>query len=288
LQGNLLARQLACKATCLQGNLLARQLACKATCFHDNLLSLLSKLTFEASLEATRLQGNSLARQLAYEATHLRGNSLARQLMRQLAFKATIFKTIVFLTVLIMLQDECDKQASRVFAEFRRKRCVRDKVDKVKDSLNSSAAMSSSSTMTGSFSSVNSTATESSQNNPANKLEARELDHILEEMTLLQARSEMYFKFLRKKSSADIEASNEMDKDGKKKLMERRLLTCGLSQSVQELLSEYILLEDFYMTQNIRKASEQHNRYVSICSKRSRNNSFCTHATSRSNVSNNQ
>ena len=101
-----------------------------------------------------------------------------------------------------------------------------------------------------------------SMSNSNNKLEARELDHVLEEMALLQARSEMYFKFVKKKSFADIDSeSPEVSQtesgnvvDEKKKNLERQLLTCGLSQSIQELMSEYILFEEFYMTQNIKKA----------------------------------
>ena len=79
------------------------------------------------------------------------------------------------------------------------------------------------------------------------------MDHILEEMAILQARSEMYFKFVRKKAFADIDSSSDnTDNDTKKKNIERQLLNCGLCQSVQELMSEYIFFEDFYMTQNVR------------------------------------
>ena len=52
-------------------------------------------------------------------------------------------------------------------------------------------------------------------------MEARELDHILEEMAILQARSEMYFKFVRKKAFADIDSSSDnTDNDTKKKNIE--------------------------------------------------------------------
>ena len=76
-------------------------------------------------------------------------------------------------------------------------------------------------------------------------------------MALLQARSEMYFKFVRKKSFVDIDSnsdSSDVNNDETKKKIERQLLNCGLCQSVQELMSEYIFFEEFYMTQNIRYA----------------------------------
>ena len=146
-------------------------------------------------------------------------------------------------TVLFMLQKECDKQAAQIFHEFRKKRHVSDKVEKVRDSIYGSASLSSAS-MTGSF------------NESAPKLEAREVDHVLEEMALLQARSEMYFKFVKIKSMGDIDAAST-DKEQsavKKQAVERDLLQTGLCQSTQELMSEYVLFEEFYMTQNIRKA----------------------------------
>ena len=157
--------------------------------------------------------------------------------------------------VLTMLQKECDVQAHRIFVEFKKNRQIKDKVDRIRDSSYGTA------------SNVSSSASADTSVSAGNyKLEARELHHVLEEMTLLQARSEIYFKFIRKKAFNDIDSSsmaediNKQDqlKDDKKAVLERHLITCGLSQSVQEILSQYILFEEFYMTQNIRKASEQH------------------------------
>ena len=150
-------------------------------------------------------------------------------------------------TILTFLQDECDKQSVKIFNEFRKKRNVKEKMDKVRDSVyGSSSALSTTTSMTGSF---------TSNSSSDSKLEARELDHVLEEMALLQARSEMYFKFVRKKSFVDIDSnsdSSDVNNDETKKKIERQLLNCGLCQSVQELMSEYIFFEEFYMTQNIR------------------------------------
>ena len=156
--------------------------------------------------------------------------------------------------VLTMLQKECDVQAHRIFVEFKKIRQIKDKVDRIRDSSY------------GTSSSLSSTASADTSNLAAGnyKLEARELHHVLEEMTLLQARSEIYFKFIRKKAFNDIDSSSvaEDTKQGqlkdKKANLERHLITCGLSQSIQEILSQYILFEEFYMTQNIRKATEQH------------------------------
>lgn len=51
---------------------------------------------------------------------------------------------------------------------------------------------------------------------------------------------------------------DEAEQELKQKELERRLLTTGLCQTIQELVSDYILLEDFFMSNNIRKALDQH------------------------------
>ena len=77
-----------------------------------------------------------------------------------------------------MLQTECDKQAERILAEFGKKRDLREKASRVREALyrGSSAAGSNS-----------------------DKIAAKDLDHVLSEMILLQSRSEMYYKFVRKR-----------------------------------------------------------------------------------------
>jgi len=132
-------------------------------------------------------------------------------------------------TVFGMLQSECDRQAARVFAEFRRRRNVSDKVGKV-----------------------------TSVTKEAAKLQARELDAVLGEMTLLQARVEMYFRFVRKRCGADIEVSIEDDDERNAKMseVEAMLRQSGLSHCAQESLGEYILLEQYFMSENVAKAVE--------------------------------
>ena len=156
-----------------------------------------------------------------------------------------------------LLQEECDRQASKIFLEFRKKRAVKDKVDKIRESIYGTSSLAVTSSM-GGYESSGSSTLESTNN----KLEARELGHVLEEMALLQARSEMYFKFVKKKSFTDLD--NETDVNAMRATIERQLLMSGLCQSVQELMSEYVLFEEFYMTQNIRKAMNQFKENCSV------------------------
>ena len=146
-----------------------------------------------------------------------------------------------------LLQEECDRQASKIFHEFRKKRSVKDKVDKIRETIYGTSSLT-----TASLNSYES----SSNLESSSKLEARELGHVLEEMALLQSRSDMFFKFVKKKSLTNLD-EKDVDKEQRMAKIDRQLLMCGLSQSIQELMSEYVLFEEFYMTQNIRKAMNQ-------------------------------
>lgn len=96
-----------------------------------------------------------------------------RQTNRYFFLALLIFCIYVVLTV---LQEECDRQSERILAEFAQKRALKSKVSRVRDALYKSSSAG-----------------------PQDKIEAKELDHVLSEMVLLQARSEMYYKFIRKR-----------------------------------------------------------------------------------------
>ena len=146
------------------------------------------------------------------------------------------------ITVMSMIQKECDKQSVTIIEEFKKQRKVSEKVNKVRETL------------------YMKTSQLTSANISSNRIEAKDLDHILGEVTLLQARSEMYFKFVRKRVAADVRISSESNeqRDEKMKLLEQRISASELCHIMQELMSQYILLEDYFMTENIRKAIQQH------------------------------
>ena len=114
------------------------------------------------------------------------------------------------------------------------------------------------------------------------KITAKDLDHVLSEMTLLEARAEMYYKFVRKRVTVrmliisklilveiacfytrpclsfqnDLEVSTS-DSDIRARALldlERLMTQSGLFYSMQDLLAEYILLEDYFMSENVAKA----------------------------------
>ena len=125
-------------------------------------------------------------------------------------------------TVLSTLQSECDLQAKAIFTEVRRRRGIRDKVSK----LYSKA------------------------------ISAREVEGVLGELCLLQARVEMYYRFIRKRCSQDFEISEEDEGQRKENMLavERLISQCELSRTSQESLGDYIALEQYFMSENVALA----------------------------------
>ena len=124
------------------------------------------------------------------------------------------------LTVMRMLQKECDAQTSHILTEFRRKRNIAD----IKAKINANEA----------------------------SVQAKDLDHVLSEMILLEARAEMYCKFVRKRVGADLEVSGN-DETGLTSL-DQLLNNSKLCHLMQDLLADYILFEQYFMSKNIGKA----------------------------------
>ena len=96
------------------------------------------------------------------------------------------------LKVMSMLQSECDRQTDKILAEFRKKRGVNEKRNRVKEALYGGG-------MASGGAGVNSA-------EPTQKVAVKNLDVVLNEMTLLQARSELYYKFVRKRVMVCIPA----------------------------------------------------------------------------------
>ncbi|KAI4534011.1 hypothetical protein MG293_014871 [Ovis ammon polii] len=86
----------------------------------------------------------------------------------------------------------------------------------------------------------------------------RELDPILTEVTLMNARSELYLRFLRKRISSDFEVGDSMASEEVKqehqKCLDRLLNNCLLSCTMQELIGLYITMEEYFMRETVNKA----------------------------------
>ncbi|XP_050630996.1 conserved oligomeric Golgi complex subunit 4 [Macaca thibetana thibetana] len=96
------------------------------------------------------------------------------------------------------------------------------------------------------------------RNSTTEKIEPRELDPILTEVTLMNARSELYLRFLRKRISSDFEVGDSMASEEVKqehqKCLDKLLNNCLLSCTMQELIGLYVTMEEYFMRETVNKA----------------------------------
>ncbi|KAK1163657.1 conserved oligomeric Golgi complex subunit 4 isoform X1 [Acipenser oxyrinchus oxyrinchus] len=134
-------------------------------------------------------------------------------------------------TLIKHLQVECDQQAEKVVDKFIQQRDYHRKFQIVQNNM------------------MRSLTTET--------LEPRELDPILAEVTLMNARAELYLRFLR---AVSLQTSR-WGRHGPESLiqehqhsLEKMLNHCLLSRNMQELIGYYITMEEFFMRETVNKA----------------------------------
>uniref|UniRef100_A0A8C1MH65 Conserved oligomeric Golgi complex subunit 4 n=1 Tax=Cyprinus carpio TaxID=7962 RepID=A0A8C1MH65_CYPCA len=136
-------------------------------------------------------------------------------------------------TLLAHLQKECDKQAQKIVDKFILQRDYNNKVCRVIQS-----------------SMMRGMTTE--------KIEPRDLDPVLCEVTLMNSRAELYFRFLRRRIVADFEVADAMADETviqeHQQSLEQLLKNCQLSRTMQELIGYYIPMEEYYMRESVNKA----------------------------------
>ncbi|KAM6063870.1 conserved oligomeric Golgi complex subunit 4 isoform 1-T1 [Theristicus caerulescens] len=134
-------------------------------------------------------------------------------------------------TLIKHLQVECDRQVEKVVDKFIKERDYHRQFQQVQNSMMRSSA---------------------------EKIEPRELDPILTEVTLMNARSELYLRFIKRRIISDFEvgdsmASEEVKQEHQKyldKLLNNSLLSC----TMQELIGYYITMEEYFMRETVNKA----------------------------------
>ncbi|KAG1692940.1 Conserved oligomeric Golgi complex subunit 4 [Nymphon striatum] len=91
---------------------------------------------------------------------------------------------------------------------------------------------------------------------PKRIIDPRELDVLLTESTLLNARTELYLRFINRRLTSDIEVACQDAKTKEEKLLELRnmIKECELNKRMQEVLGTYILMEEYFMRESVNKA----------------------------------
>ncbi|XP_071381309.1 conserved oligomeric Golgi complex subunit 4 isoform X1 [Centroberyx affinis] len=132
-------------------------------------------------------------------------------------------------TLITHLQQECDRQAQKIVDKFIQQRDYHNKFQIVQNSMMKSV--------------------------PAERIEPRELDPVLMEVTLMNARSELYLRFLRRRMMADFEVGDAQSiTQEHQQNVEKLLKHCLLSRTMQELIGYYIPMEEYYMRETVNKA----------------------------------
>uniref|UniRef100_A0A8C2T200 Conserved oligomeric Golgi complex subunit 4 n=1 Tax=Coturnix japonica TaxID=93934 RepID=A0A8C2T200_COTJA len=134
-------------------------------------------------------------------------------------------------TLIKHLQGECDQQVEKVVEKFVKERDYHRQFQQVQNSMMRSSS---------------------------EKIEPRELDPILTEVTLMNARSELYLRFIKRRIVADFEVGDSMASEEVKqehqKYLDKLLNNCLLSCTMQELIGYYITMEQYFMRETVNKA----------------------------------
>uniref|UniRef100_A0A1A8S1L5 Conserved oligomeric Golgi complex subunit 4 n=1 Tax=Nothobranchius rachovii TaxID=451742 RepID=A0A1A8S1L5_9TELE len=132
-------------------------------------------------------------------------------------------------TLITHLQQECDRQAQKIVDKFIQQRGYQNKFQIVQSSM--------------------------MKNVPGERIEPRELDPVLTEVTLMNARAELYLRFLRRRIMADFEVGDDRSiTQEHQQNVEKLLKHCSLSRTMQELIGYYIPMEEYYMRESVNKA----------------------------------
>ncbi|XP_038069767.1 conserved oligomeric Golgi complex subunit 4-like [Patiria miniata] len=136
-------------------------------------------------------------------------------------------------TLMQSLQQECDVQAKKIVESFVRNRDFDTRAQQVQQSLRGYKS-----------------------SNPNDKLDPRDLDVMLAECTLLNTRTELYLRFVKRRILSDIEVLDEdvATKQARQGELDRFLMNCQLSRHMQELIGNYIMMEEYFMHETVTKA----------------------------------
>ncbi|KAG5876538.1 hypothetical protein JTB14_010309 [Gonioctena quinquepunctata] len=139
------------------------------------------------------------------------------------------------LSAITILQKECELQTKRVLLEWSKTR----QISKKNQLINELSRMNTSS----SFSKLD-------------KIDPKDLDILIGEITLMHFRTELYIRFIQRKviSDADIGIPNQEEKGKILQSLEKLIKNSELSQCKHELLSHYLRLEQYYMEESVAKA----------------------------------
>ncbi|XP_055921896.1 conserved oligomeric Golgi complex subunit 4 [Eupeodes corollae] len=146
-----------------------------------------------------------------------------------------------------ILQRECDSEVKNLVVEFNKNRQISRKITQINESQRSTGGGSSQ--VAGHY-------RKPSGSGSMDKLNPKDIDAIIVEITVMHSRAELYFRFMKRRILADIEASSTEKEDINKKIdkLEQMMKKSDLSRQMQELLGTYLLFEKYFMEESVLKA----------------------------------
>ncbi|XP_008555535.1 conserved oligomeric Golgi complex subunit 4 [Microplitis demolitor] len=128
-----------------------------------------------------------------------------------------------------ILQKECDRQIKRIFAEFMKNRSISKKVQSIN---------------------------EYTRKQIADKTDPKTLDLLLQELTLMHTRAELYIRFLRRRIVNDLTVGSSDEEQCKHQIdeFESMIKNSELSHAMQEVLGAYLALERYFLEESVNKA----------------------------------
>ncbi|KAL5021531.1 hypothetical protein ScPMuIL_000686 [Solemya velum] len=136
------------------------------------------------------------------------------------------------ITLLKILQKECDRQVRKIVEKFKDKREFDLRLQQVQQQM-----------MQNKFAS-------------AEKPVPKDLDILLSEVVLINARSELYIRFFKRRALGDVEIAYQEDESKQEKAsdVDAFLSNCDLCRLMQELIGSYIMMEQYFMQEMLLKA----------------------------------
>nr|CAG4650012.1 EOG090X02VY [Sida crystallina] len=131
------------------------------------------------------------------------------------------------------LQQECDQQANIILNEFYRTRQLNQLISQISEYKDNRSQTT------------------------ANKCDPRDLDTVLAELTLMSARTDIYLRFIQRRTKNDLDVGIIDEGKRKEKMNKLEALlsnSSGISQSIQVLLNKYVSLETYYLSESVLKA----------------------------------
>nr|XP_058972612.1 conserved oligomeric Golgi complex subunit 4-like isoform X2 [Pocillopora verrucosa] len=155
--------------------------------------------------------------------------NIARMVEEHQPFVETYYGPGKMFILLQAMQAECDKQVNQVVDQFMKKRQFTEK-----------------------FKSVQGSQTFRGSSGNLDRYDPRELDVVLREVVVMNARAEMYLQFLEKRITDDM--ANVPEEEKTEGIQDKVIANCELNRRMQELIGNYIYMEEYFMRETVMKA----------------------------------